>query len=446
MSRKADPVKRRSSLQAATISRVRRIVLIAIACSALAREPIVLNPDGAWCWFQDERALAYDDKLSVASIGRTGNVQVTTWDFRKGTVAIATLREKFPVDDHNVPGLLLRNDGRLMAFYTEHGGLRSHNPMNLRVSAGPRDAGAWEPEQSFSAGVETGASYANPFQLSAEHNRIYLFWRGIDFNPNWSASDDGGRTWSTAANHIYHQRGERPYVKYASNGVDTIHFAYTDGHPNRPYRNNLYHAYYRNGGLYRSDGTFVRKLAEGPLQVTEGTRIYDGASASGEAWVWDIHLDPRGWPVVVYTSHPDPLDQRYRYARWNGKAWEDQQIAYAGKRLYPAEAYYAGGIALDPDNLNTVYISSDVDISSGKPQAGGHYEISKGTTRDGGKTWTWTALTRNSTVDNLRPIVPAHHPGATFVLWYRGLYTSYTRFATEVVAYTDAKLPQVQVH
>lgn len=53
------------------------IPLALAACfSALAAEPVVLNPDGAWCWFQDERALVYDGKLSVASIGRTGDVQV----------------------------------------------------------------------------------------------------------------------------------------------------------------------------------------------------------------------------------------------------------------------------------------------------------------------------------------------------------------------------------
>jgi hypothetical protein len=39
---------------------------------AIAGQPMVLNPDGAWCWFQDERAAVYDGKVSAASMGRTG--------------------------------------------------------------------------------------------------------------------------------------------------------------------------------------------------------------------------------------------------------------------------------------------------------------------------------------------------------------------------------------
>ena len=83
-------------------------------------EPVVINPDGAWCWFQDERALICDGQLFVSSLSHGGQVQVTSWDLARGKGQVATLRERFDVDDHNVAGLLLRNDGRLMAFYARH--------------------------------------------------------------------------------------------------------------------------------------------------------------------------------------------------------------------------------------------------------------------------------------------------------------------------------------
>lgn len=408
-----------------------------------AGETLVLNPNGAWCWFQDERALVYQDKLTVASIGNSGDVQATTWDMKNGLIGIATLHPHFQIDDHNTPGLLLRSDGRIMAFYTTHGGTRSpQRRMYFRVTARPGDASEWEPEQSFDAGVEAGFTYANPFQLAAENNRLYLFWRALDFNPTWSCSDDLGGQWRRGANHIYYKAGERPYVKYASNGVDTIHFAFTDGHPDRDFKNSLWHAYYKDGALYRSDGTFVRKLRDGPIQVAEATRVYDGStSPHGEAWVWDLHLDKAGRPVIVYSSHPGPMDHRYRYARWNGRNWEDHQIAYAGKRLYAQQPYYSGGICLDPDDTRVVYLSSDVDIRNGRPDTSGHWEIYRGATGDSGKSWRWEQVTRDSDLDNLRPVVPAKHPGRTFVLWYRGKYTAYTNFETEVVVRTDAKLP-----
>ena len=132
------------------------------------------------------------------------------------------------------------------------------------------------------------------------------------------------------------------------------------------------------------------------------------------------------------------MDHRYRYARWNGKNWEDHQIAFAGKRLYEKEKFYSGGICLDPDDTAIVYLSSDVDIQTGRPNASGHWEIYRGVTGDGGKHWTWRPLTSNSRRDNLRPIVPAGHPPGTFVLWLRGVYRAYTDYEEEVVAYTDS--------
>ncbi len=418
---------------------MRALIFAALLASTAPGAEVVLNPDGVWCWFQDERALIYRDKLTVGSISRKGDVQATTWELQRGLVGVATLRARFQIDDHNVPAFLLRRDGRLMAFYTEHGGPRMYH----RTATRPWDASRWEPEQSFDAGLKTRFTYANPFQLRSEGGRILIFYRNRDYNPTWSASSDDGQTWSEGLNHIYYEKGERPYVKYASNGVDTIHFAFTDGHPDRPFLNNLYHAYYRQGGLYRSDGTFLHKLADGPVKTTEATKIYDGTAPTGEAWVWDMALDQAGRPVIAYSSHPSAMDHRYRYARWNGRSWEDRQIAYAGKRLYERQAYYSGGICLDPDNLNVVYLSSNVNLQDGQPNASGHWEIYRGETRDGGKTWTWQALTRNSTKDNLRPIVPAAHPGKVFVLWYRGTYRAYTNFETEVVAHTDAALPPV---
>ncbi len=395
-----------------------------------------INPDGAWCWFQDERALVHAGMLTVASITGAGNVQVATRPLSGGAVRIVTLREKFDADDHNTAGLLRRADGRLMAFYARH---HREPRMFFRVTVRPDDATDWGPEQSYDAGVAANFTYANPFQLPAEGGRIYNFWRGIDFNPTWSASDDGGATWTRAASHVYFRKDERPYVKYASNARDAIHFAFTEAHPNRTGPTSLYHACYRAGALHRSDGTKVRALAEGPIVPAEATRVYDGAAAgTGEAWVWDIALDPEGRPVIAYTSHPSPEDIRYRYAHWNGAAWEDHQIAFAGKFLCKGQEHYAGGIALDPDRTNVVYLSSNVDIERGTPAPGGRYEIYRGTTHNRGAEWAWEALTHESACDNLRPVVPAGHPGNAFVLFFRGTYPMYTSYRTEVVLFSDA--------
>lgn len=407
-------------------------LLAALSARAEELSVTVLNPDAAWCWFQDERALLSGDTLVAGTISSSGTVQATSFDLGSGAITVSDLHKGFAVDDHNVPGMHRLSDGTLQAFYCQHG---TEPVMYTRRTRTPGSTTDWGPEIRFNAGIPDrgGFTYANPFQLSAENGRIYLFWRAIDFNPTFTWSDDGGTSWATARNHLYLKKRQRPYVKYASNGRDTIHFAYTDGHP-RNQENNIYHAFYRDGQFHDSTGRVIRGVEEGPVQVAEGTRVYT-ATQSGKAWIWDVALAMDGSPVMVYATVPGIEDHRYRYARWNAetRTWQEQEIAFAGRGLYEKEREYSGGICLDPDDLSVVYISANVDPVTGQKTGTGRYEVYRGRTSDGGRSWTWTPLTRDSRVDNLRPVVPAGHPEGTFVLWFRGEYRDYCHFNTELV-------------
>ena len=72
------------------------------------------------------------------------------------------------------------------------------------------DITAWEPERVFPTNTPGthGYTYPNPLQLSGEGNRIYLFWRGGNFNPSFSTSSNG-TSWSAARTLILNS-GERP--------------------------------------------------------------------------------------------------------------------------------------------------------------------------------------------------------------------------------------------
>src|SRR6266566_5022817 len=77
----------------------------------------------------------------------------------------------------------------------------------------------------------------------------------------------------------------------------------------------------------------------------------------------------------------------------------------------------------DPDNVAWM---SDVER---------HHELYRGTTRDFGATWRWEPLTANSTVDNLRPIVPRWKDSRTALVWMRGSYkNNHGEWTTAVVA------------
>jgi hypothetical protein len=64
-----------------------------------------------------------------------------------------------------------------------------------------------------------------------------------------------------------------------------------------------------------------------------------------------------------------------------------------------------------------------------------HHELFRGETVDGGATWNWTPITANSTVDNLRPIVPNWDDSRTALVWMRGRYrNNHGEWTTAVVA------------
>ena len=64
-----------------------------------------------------------------------------------------------------------------------------------------------------------------------------------------------------------------------------------------------------------------------------------------------------------------------------------------------------------------------------------HYEIFRGTTTNAGQAWTFTPVTQNSRLNNLRPLLPKPGPGGRRALiWLRGTYRAYTDYQQEMVA------------
>lgn len=422
------------------------------------RAPVVLNDDGGWCWFQDERALVVAGRLVFGSVAagrfdpsRLGTAEATSVDLATGAVtrsrlSATPLERAGRYDDHDTPAFVLRGDGRLLAVWAGHG---YDNRILSRVSLRPGDASAWSDERVFVPSPSSSVTYSNLFRLAAEGGRIYDFYRGLDnrFKPSLAWSDDEGESFKSGGVVIDVPAAfrHRPYVKYASDGQATVHLAYTEGHP-RNFDNSLYHVYYRGGVLHRSDGTAIRPLAEGLRDPVEGTRVFQGDPAN-VAWAIDLELDSDGRPFVAYSVQKDSAglpqgqggsDHRYRLARWTGRAWDDREIAYAGTRLYAGEDDYTGGIALVPGDPTRVFVSTDADPATGAPLVSAadgqrHWEIFRGISGDEGRSWRWQPVTRDSTADNLRPIVPRTDAREELLLWLRGRYCSYTDYELEVV-------------
>jgi hypothetical protein len=442
-----------------------------LVCAVQAEHPanyvagdlITLNDNGAWSWFMDERAIVADGKLIVGSMravkdyrtGRGdpkwGNVELAVYDLASGKTDTLVLDPHFEQDDHDGPALLRLPDGRILAVYTRHAVERK---VFYRISE-PKNPLEWGPITTIVTPGEdappfsgSNVTYSNLFQLKS--GKIYNFYRGFDYDPNFMSSDDDGKTWQLGGRLLKGLDGYGPYMKYAFDGDSTIHFVVTEDHP-RNFDNSLYHGFVRDGEVYRSDGKLLGPLATGTdtdVNAWELTKIFQG-DPDNVAWMTDVALDSGKRPCVIFSVQKDGrgltrgqggFDHRYHFAGWDGEKWHSNEIAYAGVRLYPGEDDYTGLAAFDPRNTNVIYISTDADPTTGKPLVSTadkkrHRELFRGETSDNGATWAWTPITANSTMDNLRPIVPDWDDPRTALVWMRGTYRhNHGQWTTAVVA------------
>ncbi len=447
------------------------LAILLAAASVNAQRPadyvagslIQLNDNGAWSWFMDERVIVDQGKLivgSVRSLGdfeatRTqpnwGNVEVSVYDIATGKPDRVVFHRHYEQDDHDAPAFMALPDGRYLAVYTKHAVERK---VYYRFSQ-PGNPLVWSDARTFETpGTDKNfagdnATYSNLFRLPG--GRIYNFFRGFSHDPNYMYSDDGGETWTYGGRLLRGRDGYSPYLKYAFDNERTIHFIATEDHP-RNYDNSIYHGFLRDGEIHHSDGRVITKLSattEAPLASWDLTRVFQG-DADNVAWTVDIELDAQNRPYIAFSVQKDGrglpprqggMDLRYYYGRWDGRRWHVHEMAYAGTRLYPYEDDYSGLVALHPNDPNTVFISTDADPATGKPLVSAadgkrHYEIFRGETSDGGVHWRWQPITANSTVDNLRPLVPKWKDDRTALVWMRG--PSYTHnhgeWTTAVVA------------
>ena len=128
-----------------------------------------------------------------------------------------------------------------------------------------------------------------------------------------------------------------------------------------------------------------------------------------------------------------------------GRSGRSVLLRTPGIRFYVAEDDYAGGICIDPQNPNVIYLSSNsadpFALSLDNTALRDHYEIWKGVTSDGGLSFAWEPITMNSTTENLRPYVPRCNGGEECVMWYQGTYSTYTSFSGSLVGLFSTEVP-----
>ena len=403
----------------------------------------VVADEGAWCWFADPRALHYENEggtINATYIGYIdvhGNVKATQYDWVTGRKTDVLIRSYFQPDDHNNPTFVVLPDERVMIFYTRH---TDEAKIWYRISQKPGDITALGEEKYLATANNT--TYPSPFILSDDPNHIYLCWRGINWHPTIArltmpdASDNC--SFDFGPKQIVQSTGSRPYAKYQSNGKDKIYLSYTTGHPDNEMPDWLYFNVidinHGNGPILRDiKGNQLSVIANGVHNVNKQSSyasahpaaIVDN-TAGIRNWVWQITLDENENPVIAYPHIDDAKTTHvYWYARWTGSEWRRTWVQYGGhafhKNWNSTERCYSGGMAVDPDHVNDLYLS--IPTTNGQYNKDGVYEIWKYTIDDEGKVAGSEQITRNSEKNNVRPfIIPGSKNSKMRLAWMNGDY------------------------
>ncbi|NQT27006.1 T9SS type A sorting domain-containing protein [candidate division KSB1 bacterium] len=421
---------------------------------------IQFSDNGGWCWYQDERAVVdmTGGKLIVGSVEngagvggspRQGDIAAILHDLETGMSERFLLKDALTSfgggDDHNAPAFLIRPDGKVVTCYAGH---NNDFTTYYRIYNGE----TWGEEQTFNwnsnipGGSNFRTTYSNLFYLSSE-GLTYNIARSDERSPNMMVSEDLGETWSYGGLltqpdvTIGYVNG---YFKYWSNGIDRVDFICTKHHP-RDFNTSIYHGYIQNGQTFLSNGTQMDtdisdQTAPNP---DEYTLVFAANTILNEmtltrAWDHDVQRYADGTIAALIkarindTASPsNNPNHAFLYSRYDGQMWTTSYLSKAGKKLYWSEQDYTGLGALDPNDPNTIYISTPLDPRDDADLE--VHEIFKGVTSDNGATWSWALITENSTRDNMRPIVPDWDGDNTALLWWRGTYSTAQIFDAAIV-------------
>lgn len=414
-----------------------------LSCASPRSKTGYLSQDGAWCWFSDPRAIYEGDKIISGWVKVDGGVEAASFHPETKAVKTKILYPQLQSDDHNNPAFVKTADGKIIAAYTTHSG---RDGFFINTATDSKNVLSFEEAVKIplldSAELKkfpkVHVTYANPYRLEAENDRLYCFGRWTGYKPNMMWSDDNGQNWTKSKVFITNKPfdpNNRPYVKYYSDGKSKIHLIFTDGHPRVEPTNSVYYACYESGAFFRADGSKITDLQNMPFEPKNASVIYQSNEEEGRAWIADVAQDEKGNPVILYTRSPSETDHRYWYAKYDGNQWINTEMCKAGK-WFPQtqegkterEPHYFGNMSLNPVNTNVVYLSREIK---------GVFEIERWETSDDGKTWKTQAVTQNSKLDNVRPYVPRDGDAKQeVVLWMENQkYIHYTNFQTSIKYY-----------
>lgn len=337
-----------------------------VSRQALNQDFVRLTRAGAWSFFSDPRAVQVRGKIFTGWTTMRGQVKVSSFDPGTGRIKITTVDSRISAgDDHENPALLVRNSGRITAFYSPHSGRiypkGRKSRLYYRTTRRPADISSWNTKRSVPTNTRGNLGYTYPNPVALPAGKIFLAWRGGDWLPA-SALYKRGR-WTRARGMIYSPHPRRPYVKTARDRRSNVLIAYNQDNP-RQTRTNTYFIRYKPGrGYFRAGG---RKIGGPNARVAaQKGDVVAWNGQNGRTWVMDVADAPDGSPVVLYAAGDRFSEMSYYLARYQAGSWTRTRIVgngFDGQSKIPDSYHYypSSGASLDHTDPDVVYLSRAV--------------------------------------------------------------------------------------
>ena len=240
--------------------------------------------DGGWSWFGDPRAVYFSGRhrrTYVGWVSREGNLMVASFDHRSRHIERFVLRYGLSVDDHNSPGLLMRENGRLTVFYMGPG--RGH--MYYRRSSTRKTSRAGAPSVRCPRTRPATSGTRIPTRCtSAREAHVPVLARGAVVAGVLAPRRD--QQLDARAHAPAHPRPAAVLQVPQRRRAKHPHRLHR-GKPRQLRQQRLLPAL-SSDAFYRADGTRVAGIRSLPLAPREGDRVYDSRPSGVRAWVWDV--------------------------------------------------------------------------------------------------------------------------------------------------------------
>ncbi|MGI8938070.1 MAG: hypothetical protein ACR2JF_07645 [Iamia sp.] len=412
---------------------------------------------GGWCWFTEARTLLTPaGRLYLGTVAngtgtaRDGTVEVHSVDVSGGLTAgrpvTRSALARHNPDDHNNPGLELTSTGGVLTTWSAH-----VEDLFLRRAHDPGGTGAFtvlDPIERPDVATPPGRAVAYGSLHRLDDVGVTLVaYRGEQYSWNLMRSFDDGLTWEPLGLLLVPPEvGERPYPKFASDGR-RLWFATTEGHPRTYQPTSVRVGAVDADGVITDDSGAVRGGTGAGVSVTSLPYAYQ-CPANADSWVSEVRVV--GGRLTISASLRGPRVDSAAGAwahdhlriRSDGEGrWSRELVARGGGELggNVIEPDYTGLAALDPSTHNRMVVATNVHPTDGvalRSRADGrvHFELwQMDRSTDGTGRWHATALTRDSTEDNIRPHV-ARRGDQKILSWVRGWYHDPNRYATSIVS------------